>query len=74
MGPGGASAPRFGTGERTRVVRVQKSAAIGGKKAGRWLLGVIKIECIVLSKILLSSKLFGGFGRFFNVYPIFGNI
>ena len=29
-------------------MRVQKSAAIGGKKAGRWLLGVIKIECIVV--------------------------
>ena len=26
-------------------MRVQKSAAIGGKKAGRRLLGVIKIEC-----------------------------
>ena len=28
----------------------------------------------VLSKILLSLQLFGIFGRFFNVYPIFGNI
>ena len=29
-------------------MRVQKSAAIGGKKAGQRLLGVIKIECIVI--------------------------